>query len=192
MCIIIYMNMASVKMDSGIIFSSNRFELDTLSNHYYIIQQAYKIDNDLIVEDVNKDELMCPICIHLLTKPIITNCSHKFCEKCLNDILLCPMCNTKIIDRTQLKSFEEKINTLHYKCSICNTDHLIGKMEHAENKLLCRYCFNTYDNEELFRTHFDIACTCKLVKCNLCNKIGVNINLRNHKTIHHSMPCCFN
>lgn len=39
-----------------------------------------------------KREEDCPICLDSIKSPLLTNCAHLFCAKCLGDIDKCPLC----------------------------------------------------------------------------------------------------
>ncbi|EUB55385.1 Breast cancer type 1 susceptibility protein [Echinococcus granulosus] len=59
-----------------------------------------------------KQALSCPICLDDLKQPVITPCSHIFCEFCLDEYMLkkrsirCPICN-KDISKRALTSAEK-------------------------------------------------------------------------------------
>ncbi|XP_054166419.1 breast cancer type 1 susceptibility protein homolog [Oppia nitens] len=51
----------------------------------------------------------CPICLQLMTNPMVTRCVHRFCGECINkaidnsstpDYCRCPLCNEKITKRS--------------------------------------------------------------------------------------------
>lgn len=54
----------------------------------------------------------CVICFEIHERPVVTNCEHKFCEKCLKDWLkedmTCPLCRTVVSSRTLYSDIEEE------------------------------------------------------------------------------------
>jgi hypothetical protein len=73
-------------------------------------------------EAVTKEELVCPICLDTLSKPITTECFHNFCQHCLVAVLnrnfngTCPVCRfkfTQIPDVNRVNEvLERKIHQL--------------------------------------------------------------------------------
>lgn len=71
-------------------------------------------DNVLITR-----ELECRICMGILLEPLVTECLHRFCKKCIQQhmrqyerqIHLCPLCNKEIKTSRALKP-DEKVNRL--------------------------------------------------------------------------------
>ena len=49
----------------------------------------------------------------MLFRPVVTNCSHRFCSKCLMESLLisekCPLCRAKITKKTEDKELQSVI-----------------------------------------------------------------------------------
>lgn len=54
-----------------------------------------------------EEEVMCSICLGVMTSPLVTICNHKFCEECLfgwfdakalfnGELGTCPMCRHRI------------------------------------------------------------------------------------------------
>lgn len=39
----------------------------------------------------------CPICIQMYQNPIVTNCGHVICERCLVGTKICPVCHNPLI-----------------------------------------------------------------------------------------------
>ena len=64
-------------------------------------------------------ELECRICMGILREPLVTECMHRFCKKCIQQHLrqydrkvhLCPLCNKEIKTARALKP-DEKVNRL--------------------------------------------------------------------------------
>lgn len=49
-----------------------------------------------------KKELMCPVCMQILDKPVETTCQHYFCVECMKGVIdsgqrgLCPVCKDEV------------------------------------------------------------------------------------------------
>ncbi|XP_050535029.1 E3 ubiquitin-protein ligase RNF8-like [Daktulosphaira vitifoliae] len=81
------------------------------------------------VYSVLESEFQCPICNELMVKACTINCSHTFCEVCLNTWLrgnnVCPLCRTSVETKTLCLALDNFIN------NIC--DHLGNAIkEHRE------------------------------------------------------------
>ncbi len=54
----------------------------------------------------NSTDLICPICLEILTQTVITKCNHRFCGLCVEQLLMtttkkietCPICRNKLND----------------------------------------------------------------------------------------------
>ncbi|CAG9854677.1 unnamed protein product [Phyllotreta striolata] len=63
-----------------------------------------------------EDDLRCPICSEILIKPITLNCSHTFCEYCINKwtskMQNCPICRCEISHRFRTVLLENIISNV--------------------------------------------------------------------------------
>ena len=116
--------------------------VDPRLNYYFVKKQRITINN---VKPYNlANENICAICLDTLniSNIVIFNCSHQFCEGCVNKLLhnhaklskpICPLCRTEI---TQLY-FENKdiqntiINTTYNFISVLNIN-----MNHVDTSCL--------------------------------------------------------
>ena len=71
------------------------------------------------------DELKCSFCLATLVVPMVTDCSHLFCSKCITDYLkkrnLCPVCKAFIQRETTLPA-PRQINNILTKLSLVKDD----------------------------------------------------------------------
>ncbi|XP_047677029.1 E3 ubiquitin-protein ligase TRIM47-like isoform X3 [Tachysurus fulvidraco] len=83
------------------------------------------------------DQLLCPICVDVLTDPVTTPCGHNFCNSCLtqcwdkNQHCHCPLCNQIFTKRPELK-----INTTLREVA----DHFKKKSGSDKPEVLCDAC----------------------------------------------------
>ncbi|KAM9804808.1 zinc-binding protein A33-like [Neosynchiropus ocellatus] len=58
---------------------------------------------------LSREQLLCPICLDLFSKPVSTACGHNFCSACIHgywrstNVLRCPMCKHKFCKKPELK-----------------------------------------------------------------------------------------
>ena len=71
------------------------------------------------------DELKCSFCLTTLVVPMVTDCCHLFCSKCITDYLkkrnLCPICKAFIQRETTLPA-PRQINNILTKLSLVKDD----------------------------------------------------------------------
>ncbi|XP_047677670.1 E3 ubiquitin-protein ligase TRIM21-like isoform X2 [Tachysurus fulvidraco] len=83
------------------------------------------------------DQLLCPICMDVLTDPVTTPCGHNFCKSCLtlcwdkNQHCQCPLCNQIFTKRPELK-----FNTTQREV----IDHFKTKRGSDKPEVLCDAC----------------------------------------------------
>ncbi|XP_062550416.1 E3 ubiquitin-protein ligase rnf8-like [Armigeres subalbatus] len=76
----------------------------------------------------------CPICLtELFDKPVIVNCGHTFCEKCIRETMVkyknCPLCNQVLIASLFLsdKRFTQQLINKKQTESLIQINSQIGK-----------------------------------------------------------------
>ena len=57
-----------------------------------------ELNESILMNELNET---CPICLESLDTPAISNCNHKFCKNCIDELINtkkfnCPLCRTKI------------------------------------------------------------------------------------------------
>jgi hypothetical protein len=122
------------------------------------------LDNPMI------DELTCGICLELFDKPTQTECSHRFCKKCITKYFEteyfknCPICRTSISKANlKLDPFVDSImSKLKVKCSEQN-------------------CIDTFTLNDI-KKHIDDECdyTSRMCKFN-CGKKFIKKNINEHE-----------
>ena len=59
---------------------------------------------DKVMSTLERAEVMCPICIDVLSDPVLTPCGHDFCRRCMDahmaqhtddPSIMCPLCRTE-------------------------------------------------------------------------------------------------
>jgi hypothetical protein len=77
----------------------------------------------LIAEDAFS-LFMCPVCHDLFTSPLVANCGHSFCSKCISNIQRCPLDEQAISSSSApqnsvLISLMQRITTpCRFKCGV--------------------------------------------------------------------------
>ena len=122
------------------------------------------LDNPMI------EELTCGICLELFNKPTQTECSHRFCKRCI----------TKYVDLDRFKN-----------CPICRTNTLKANLKHdpfAESiisklKVKCseKMCIDTFSVSDI-KKHIDDECEYASRKCKFnCGKKFIKKNINEHE-----------
>ena len=76
-------------------------DLDTLTSEVPSLRFDEFSEKFLFPENLRK-ELMCPVCIQILDKPVETTCQHYFCVECMKGVIdsgqggSCPVCKESI------------------------------------------------------------------------------------------------
>jgi hypothetical protein len=122
------------------------------------------------------EELTCGICLELFDKPTQTECSHRFCKRCitkyfdLNTSKNCPNCRTNIL-KANLKHdpfAESIISKLKVKCSE-------------------KSCTDTFTVNDI-KKHIDDECEYASRECKFnCGKIFIKKNI-----VEHENGCFYN
>ena len=99
--------------------------LRQVCNHYKLLGQSRiaelnGVDEQIILEPTSENTVMlqgmlqlvmeaqedCPICFEVNKDPVITLCTHAFCQSCIERVIdlqrKCPMCRAPLTDKTQL------------------------------------------------------------------------------------------
>ena len=165
-----------------------------------------KFEKQISLEDFPKEnqekikEMICPLCSGIYSEPIIDNCSHVFCKKCLNTYMnenkkkdcICPV-GTYILEPEKFKVFdivEDLINNQDCYCRNRKNGCLwIDKFSKRKNHILkeCLYeiinCKNENCNIKIQRkdqNEHDKICDYFLIECNKCHIKIAKINFKNH------------
>ena len=162
------------------------------------------LDNPMI------EELTCCICLELFNKPTQTECSHRFCKRCIGKCFgfvrgkNCPVCRTNIF-KANLKHdpfAESIISKLKVKCSEKScTDtfsvndikkHIDDECEYANRK--CKFnCGKIFIKKNIVE-HEDGCFYNPTVEinCERCNEriFAVNLNEHNKKTCSEALVRC--
>ena len=165
---------------------------------------SYNQDN--VIQNINYD-LICPICINIIKDPksCSLNCiSHSFCKNCIDIYLVnndkCPICKNQFGYKDNpgvLKS----LNKLSFRCMFhkegCNkiliySEYINHINECKYNKLIYECQVEKLNNSEKIFTECKFRgykkkikehlklCAFYRFKCFFCNKIILNINLKDH------------
>ena len=63
------------------------------------------------------EDLKCPICLELVYEPVLTNCGHLFCQRCVRSQTQCPTCRDKLQCMRNQRD-ECRVKGLKVKCPI--------------------------------------------------------------------------
>ena len=133
----------------------------------------------------NLEDLVCPICHEILNDPLITNCGHLFCGRCLqrggSRVKNCPVCREEYTSMSD-QFHARKINGLKVKCSNAGKGcEWSGELRDAEShvKTSCQYaevlCKNGCGEhiEQLFMLfHELVKCPKRPYSCPYCEREG--------------------
>ena len=64
------------------------------------------------------EDLKCPICLELVYEPVLTNCGHLFCQRCVRSQTKCPTCRDELRCMRNQRD-ERKVKGLKVKCPNC-------------------------------------------------------------------------
>ncbi|KAK7756426.1 hypothetical protein SLS62_001652 [Diatrype stigma] len=147
-------------------------------------------------EDPIDENLICPICRVALVSPVITNCDHVFCQKCLVKAhALNPVCP---IDRLPLKLVSEtraapkivhnQLDSLQVRCpNSCRGCASVVARSLVENHV-ARYCDKTLVpcphpscDKPVARKDVGKGCLHYDVECEYCEKIKQKVDLEDHQ-----------
>ncbi|XP_065674838.1 TNF receptor-associated factor 5-like isoform X1 [Hydra vulgaris] len=131
----------------------------------------------------------CPVCQMVLREPILTDCGHRLCLSCSeemrkrnNGVLVCPLDNT-ILKPGQTfrdKAIERDILQLKVKCNhslkkcqwtgeLKAINNHLGSCEYQEVKCPNEQCSTSLLRKEL-TDHLKTKCTYRLSNCQHCNQ----------------------
>ena len=105
------------------------------------------------------DYLDCPICLQLCDNPVeISCCGHLFCNKCIINLDICPLCKLNSFKLIESRTANRIIDSLVINCEYCNVQIQKGNYKfHLNNctKSLykCFVCYESYIINE-FMIHF--------------------------------------
>ncbi len=170
------------------------------------------------IANICTSELECAICTNMYIEPMILQCGHTFCKKCLNDAFKigkkkCPLCNCKLnsiayrnivveqaisqlstaLDDETVHERDKIISTILSKDEeqITDLNHMISQCDESKTKLLNIYERPWNDDEKLiFRAGFN-AYNGKARK-KYCQMIGLTESLVDTCTLHQLLIICDN
>ncbi|XP_063808034.1 E3 ubiquitin-protein ligase TRIM13 [Pseudophryne corroboree] len=137
-------------------------------------QQCHSLSGSWNVMEVLEEEITCPICCNLFEDPRVLPCSHNFCQKCLEGILLgisrqlswrpssfkCPTCrkdtSTQGANSHQvnyaLKGIVEKYNKIKAapKMPLCkeHSGQPLNMFCTTDQKLICGFCATSVQHKD--------------------------------------------
>ncbi|KAK6538943.1 hypothetical protein TWF694_010493 [Orbilia ellipsospora] len=89
--------------------------------------------------DIPHDDL-CPICRHLLHRPVITQCSHTLCEPCMAEWADVSVTSQMTpIPLTSPESADFNMLAISAKCPMCRTLTSAQRSEEVEERVKSRY-----------------------------------------------------
>ncbi|XP_047138291.2 TNF receptor-associated factor 5 isoform X1 [Hydra vulgaris] len=145
------------------------------------------------------DDYECPVCKLVFREPIQTQCGHRLCLSCSEEIkkrnggiLLCPL-DKKISNFDRIfrdKAFKRVIMQLHVKCdNYIRNCHWTGELkiinkhlkscEYQEVKCINKQCSNLLLRKEL-KDHMETHCLYRFVRCQYCYRKICYIMLQAH------------
>ncbi len=148
------------------------------------------------------DELICPICLDILDKPISCNtCECMICEKCYNHIEsqnVCPCCNNFFIIKKIQRQIINILYNTQYSCPECNS--ILKYNEFNDHSKIC-FCkiykcltenCNFTGTLNLMKQHI-LKCGLSIIKCDLCNKEVKKVFLKEHieQCENEFIPCIY-
>ena len=166
---------------------------------------SYSIDN-LINKD-KAENLICPICLQILSNPICCSYkmnSHSFCKECIDEFLkekkYCPLCKSNFEYKVKYRLIKE-LNNLYFYClfkkegchKILSYPEYINHINNCKfnrSKYECQVKKYNFKNKEFencgylgnakeIKTHFNL-CALNKNKCSFCNKYIFQMDLSDH------------
>lgn len=147
-------------------------------------------------EDEVDENLICPICRLPLVSPIITNCDHVFCQKCIiqahsiNPVCPIDRLPLKLADETQSapKIVHNQLDNLRVRCPNASRDcSLVVARSLVENHV-ARYCDKTLVScphpscqKMVARKDSGKGCLHYDVKCEYCDSFYEKAGLEQHQ-----------
>ena len=157
--------------------------LDSLLNKYKIDKDKYLncisnfyYDRENVIEnDIDISNLICPICYYILKQPRFcssNNNSHSYCKECIDKYLeinnKCPICKNKFENKSK-NEIENELHKLEFKCVFykegCN--EVINYLEYFNHIYSCKYNNLIYE--------------CKIEKYNYLKKEFEECNYKGNK-----------
>ena len=147
---------------------------------------CYKgVDYEFIDETKkNLEDLVCPICHEILNDPLITNCGHLFCGRCLQQsgsrVKNCPVCRQEYTSMND-QFHARRIGGLKVKCPNAGKGcEWSGELRDAEGHVktdscqhtdvLCKNGCGEYIQRSLISDHETGKCPKRLYSCPHCGK----------------------
>ncbi|EPS41968.1 hypothetical protein H072_4035 [Dactylellina haptotyla CBS 200.50] len=102
-----------------------------------------------VVDEIDHDDL-CPICRHVLHRPVVTQCNHTLCESCMAEWAEVSVTSQMTIPLDEEPQDFSALN-LQAKCPMCRTLTSARRSEEAEERVRERYPeeYNKRDEEYL-------------------------------------------
>ncbi|XP_047143195.1 TNF receptor-associated factor 5 isoform X2 [Hydra vulgaris] len=158
------------------------------------------------------DNHECPVCQMALREPIQTQCGHRLCLSCAEEmrkrnkgVLICPLDNS-VLNPSKIfpdKAIERAIMQLKVKCSnVINGCEWTGELKILNEHLgSCEYqtlkCLNKPCSSSLLRKklneHMEKHCIYRLVTCHHCKQKIIFSEMQIHEENCECLPlCCVN
>jgi hypothetical protein len=159
--------------------------------------------------NIHRDNETCVICLEHLKKPkTLTNCSHKFCEKCiskwlyLEQTMTCPLCRSYVSCSEDIDAFEYCFNNkIISRIKICSYIILNEELKEYITRVLNFNSDYTYDEWEIFKNYlslnqemYNLFYSSELIHYEFFQKFDENnpgIIENGRSTIHHFRICDF-
>ncbi len=81
----------------------------------YMEKQQHGIE--LLDNDKHPDDFKCPICCDIFTNPVITECNHTFCDKCIRrwgiQNSCCPLCRSNVVNNIYRIDYPYEIENMN-------------------------------------------------------------------------------
>ncbi|XP_065198141.1 TNF receptor-associated factor 3-like isoform X2 [Sycon ciliatum] len=143
--------------------------------------------------------LMCPICLHILRKPVQTSCGHRFCQSCIELVLRkgpdprCPEDRQPLDEVFRDRHCEREINCIPVRCRNFAKCQWRGKLRELEDHLkVCPFekvactnkgCPHTVERQH-FNEHLAKECAHRLTVCKFCNQSIPHVMMKIHIEEH--------
>ncbi|XP_028850538.1 E3 ubiquitin-protein ligase RNF114 [Denticeps clupeoides] len=91
------------------------------------------------IGDGDVDNFICPVCLEIFESPMVTQCGHKFCSRCLKECLrpqkpVCAVCRSAPGNCTKDTDLEAAIQTSTGACKGCGLEVCLPQMrEHTSS-----------------------------------------------------------